>query len=154
MQFLGIVAADDHGESVFEAERFGDFEVETISVELLDTAVDSVRITLRRFVENGGEGGAGVFDVEIEFAGDKGFVDEEGAAKIGFANDGNAGARFDVLGEEFRKDNLLGEKLGADGDLGLSRFVTGRKEVKDVKEVQEVKDVKPGARHDSENLSR
>jgi hypothetical protein len=38
-------------------------------------------------------------------------VDEERAAEIGFTDDGDAGAGFDVLGEEFGEDDLLGEKF-------------------------------------------
>ena len=71
------------------------------------------------FVEDGGECGAGVFDVEIEIAGEERFLAEERAAEIGFAFDVDAGAGFDVLGEEFGENDLLGEKFGADGDVGL-----------------------------------
>jgi hypothetical protein len=46
MEIFRVVAADDHGESVFEAEGFGDFEMETIGVELLDAAVDGGGIAL------------------------------------------------------------------------------------------------------------
>ena len=42
MKIFGVIAADHHGESIFEAERFGDFEVETLGVELLDAVVDGV----------------------------------------------------------------------------------------------------------------
>src|SRR5882762_7058998 len=40
MEIFGVVAADDHGESVFKTEGLGDFEMEAIGVELLDAAVD------------------------------------------------------------------------------------------------------------------
>ena len=53
MKFLRVVAADDDGERVFEAERLGDFEVEVVGVKLLDAVVDGVRITMRSFVEDG-----------------------------------------------------------------------------------------------------
>src|SRR5260370_39376146 len=99
MRMFGVPAADDHGESVFEAEGLGDFKVEAIGVELLDAVVDGVRIALGRFVEDGGEGGAGVFDVEVELARKESFVDEERAAKNGLSNDGDAGFGFDGLGE-------------------------------------------------------
>ncbi len=116
MEGLRVVSADDHGESVFEAERFGEVEIEALGVLLLDAIVDGGGVVgAGRFVEDGGEGGAGVFDVEIEIAGEEGFVDEESATKIGFAIDGDVGAGFDVLGEELGQDDLLGEKFGADG---------------------------------------
>jgi hypothetical protein len=138
MEVLGVVAADDHGESIFEAERLGDFQVEAVGVELLDAKVDGGGIALWRFVQDGGEGGARVFDVEVELAGEEGFVDEERAAEVGFAHDREAGACFDVLGEELGKDDLLGEEFGADGDFSLRRFVAGGEEVEDVKEEKEV----------------
>ena len=46
VEILGVVAADDHGEGVFEAKRFGDFEAETIGVELLDAVIDGNGIAL------------------------------------------------------------------------------------------------------------
>ena len=119
---LGVVAANDHRESIFETERLGDCEIETLGVELLHALVDGDGIAGGRFVEDGGEGGAGVFDVEIDVAGEQSFVDEESAAEIGFALDVDAGARFDVLGEEFGEDDLFGEKFGADriGDVRVA----------------------------------
>src|SRR5205814_536295 len=69
MEIFGVVAADNHGESVFKTERLGNFKVKAISVELLDAIVDGGRIALRSFVEHGGKRGAGVFDIEVEFAG-------------------------------------------------------------------------------------
>jgi hypothetical protein len=84
---------------------------------------------LRGFIQDSGESSAGVFDVEIELAGFEGFVDEERAAEIGLALDKDAGFGFDVLGKEFGEDDLFGEKLGADGDLGWRRLVAGGNEI-------------------------
>jgi hypothetical protein len=72
-------------------------------------------LVIGRLVEDGGEGCTSVFNVEIEIAGEECFVDEECAAEIGFAHDGDVGSGFDVLGEELGQDDLLGEKFGADG---------------------------------------
>ena len=36
MELLGVGAADDHRERVFESERLGDFEIEALGVALLD----------------------------------------------------------------------------------------------------------------------
>jgi hypothetical protein len=124
-QFLRVVPADDHGESIFEAERLGDLEMESIGVALLDAVKDSGGITLRRFVQDGGERGAGVFDVEVEFAGEERLVDEKRATEVGFANDGDAGFGLDVLGEKFGEDDLLGEEFGADDDFGLRTLAAG-----------------------------
>src|SRR5438034_7062198 len=69
MEILGVVAADDHGESVFKAERLGDFKVKPVSVEFLDSIVDGGGIALQSFVEHGGQGRACVFNVEVKLAG-------------------------------------------------------------------------------------
>lgn len=111
LEALGIVAADDHGESVLEAERLGDFEMEALGVLLLDALVEGGRISGRRFVEDSSEGRAGVLDVEVEVTGEEGFVDEKRAAEIGLAFDGDAGAGFNVLGEKLGENDLLGEEF-------------------------------------------
>jgi hypothetical protein len=147
MEIFGVVAADDHGKRVFEAEGLGEFEMKLIGIELLDAAIDGGGIGLRKFIQDGGEGGAGVFDVEVELADEERFVDEEGAAEVGLANDGDAGASFDVLGEELGEDDLFGEELGADGDFGLRRFVAGREKADEVYEIKEVKETKSCAAH-------
>src|SRR5712692_11553852 len=83
MEIFRIIAANDHGESVFEAERLGDFKMEAIGVELLDAVIDGVRVIVMcdtlavriwGFIQDGSEGGARVFDVEIELAGEQSFV--------------------------------------------------------------------------------
>jgi hypothetical protein len=132
MELFGVGAADDHGESVFESERLGDVEIEALGVALFHALVDGVGVGIigGRFVEDGGERGAGVFDVEVEFAGEKSFLAEERAAEIGFSVDVDAGAGFDVLGEEFGEDDLLGEKFRADGDVGLGGAAGNEREDK------------------------
>jgi hypothetical protein len=75
-------------------------------------------------------------------------VNEERAAKVGLAFDGNAGFGFDVLGEELGEDDLLGEEFGADGDFGL-RTVTGGDEIQDVKEEKEETEAKRNLAHGS-----
>jgi hypothetical protein len=147
MEILCVAATDDHSEGVFETEGFGNFNVKALGIELLDAIVDGGGIACRRFVEDGGEGGAGVFNVEVEPAGLESFVDEESTAEIGLADDGNAGPGFDVLGEEFGEDDLFGEEFGADGDFRLWRTVTGGGEVKEVKEIKEVKEMRRCAAH-------
>jgi hypothetical protein len=119
MGAIGVVSAYHHGEGVGEAERLGEIKMEFFRVLQLDAVVDrsgSV-VGLWRFVEHGGESGAGVFDVEVEVAGEERFVDEEGTAEISFALDVNTGLGFDVLGEEFGEKNLFGEEFGADGQV-------------------------------------
>src|ERR1700687_196163 len=94
MEALGVFAADDHGESVLEAERLGDFQVETLGVALFHAIVDIVWVAARGFVEDGGEGRAGVFDIEVEIPGEERFLAEERAAEIRFAFDVGGGAGF------------------------------------------------------------
>ena len=127
MKLVGVGTADNHRECVFESERLGDIEIEALGVALFHALVDGLRVGIigGRFVEDGRERGAGVFDVEIEFAGEESFLAEERAAEIGFAIDVDAGAGFDVLGEEFGEDDLLGEEFGADGDVGLGGAAAG-----------------------------
>jgi hypothetical protein len=127
MELFGIGSADDHGKCVFESERLGDVEIETLGVALFHALVDGLRVGIvgGSFAEDGGERGAGVFDIKIEVAGEEGFLAEERAAEIGFAIDVDAGAGFDVLGEEFGEEDLLGEKFGSDGDVGLG-WAAGR----------------------------
>src|SRR5437879_13895319 len=91
-------------------------------------------------MQDGREGGAGIFDVEVELAGLEGFVDQQRAAEVGFAFDGDAGAGFDVLGEERGEDDLLSEEFGADGDFGLRRVLTSGNEVKEGQEIEEAKE--------------
>src|SRR5258708_21674856 len=111
MKFLGVIAANDHGKSILKAERLCDFEMKPVGVELFDAIVHRCGIALRGFVEDGGQCRAGVLDVEVELACEKSFVDEECAAKISLSDDGNAGLGFNVLGQEFGEDDLLGEKF-------------------------------------------
>src|SRR5260370_17756064 len=106
MTFLRVIAANDHGKSILKAERLGDFEMEAVGVELLDAIVNGRGIALRGFVEDGGQRGAGVFDVEIELASEECLVDEKRAAKIRLSDDGNAGFGFDVLREELGEHDL------------------------------------------------
>ena len=136
MEALCVVGADDHGKSIFKAEWLGDFELEALGVELLNAAVDRCGIALRGFVEDGGECRAGVFNVKVEISCEKSFVNEERAAEIGFADHGDAGAGFDVLGEELGENDLLGEEFGADDDFGLGR-TAGDKKGREEKEESE-----------------
>src|SRR5258708_33954623 len=111
MKFLGVIAANDHGKSILKAERLCDFEMKPVGVELFDAIVHRCGIALRGFVEDGGQRGAGVFDVEIELASEECLVDENRAAKLRLSDDGKAGPGFNVLGEEFGEHDLLGEKF-------------------------------------------
>ena len=121
MEFLGIVAADHHGEGVFIAQGLRDFEVETLRIALLDTLIDIGGIGGWRFVQHGRQCGTGVLNVEVEFAGLQRFLAEKRASEVSFALDMDAGAGLNVLGEEFGEHDLFSEKFGADGDFQVWR---------------------------------
>ena len=50
VQALGIVSANDHGKGIFETQRLGDREIETLGVLLLNAMVDRGGIAGRIFV--------------------------------------------------------------------------------------------------------
>ena len=100
--------------------------MEALGILLLDAIVDGGgAVSARGFVEYGGECCAGVFDVKIEVPGKEGFVNQESATEVGFAVDGDIGARLDVLRQELGQDDLLGEKFGSDGQVQLGGFAAG-----------------------------
>ena len=75
--------------------------MEALGVLLLDAIVDGGGgVRAGRFVEDGGQCCAGVFDIKIEVPGEEGFVNQKSAAKVGFAVDEDVGAGLDVLGQE------------------------------------------------------
>lgn len=142
VELVGVSLADDHSEGVGKAQRFGDVKVEALCVLVFDAIVDFGGVVIGRggFVENRGESGAGVFDVEVEVACEKSFLDEKRAAEIGLANDGDAGASFNVLCEKLGEDHLFGEEFGADSEMRSRRFATGEGKESEVKEIEQVKD--------------
>ena len=87
-----------------------------------------------RLLEDGGEGGAGVLDVGVDAAAGEGLLADVAAGEVeaavdalGMAFGGEDG--FDLLGEEFAEDDLLGEVLGADDDArGARRGAGGEKQ--------------------------
>ncbi len=74
-------------------------------------------------------------------------MDEKRPAEVGLSNDRDASFRFDVLGQEFREHNLLGEKFRPDGDFGLRTLTAGSYEVNEVKEAKEIKESERSAVH-------
>jgi len=90
--------------------------MELIFVGTFYLAIDSFFIGAGRLLENGGQGCAGVFGVNIDSSGEDGLVADEGAGKVEPALDREMGARFDDLCEELSENQLLGEIFGADYD--------------------------------------
>ena len=119
----GFVAAHDHGEGVFEAEAGFDFDFVSLIVELRDGGEDGGFVVggWERLFEDGGEGGAAVFDVGVDATGDEGLMAEIAAGEVEAAFDFLRMAfacelGFDLLREQFAEDDLLGEVFGSDDD--------------------------------------
>ena len=125
MIVASVVAAHDHGEGIGESQRLGYFQRKTALVFVFDATVNRSGIALRRFREYSGKRGAGVFDIKVNVTVEKSFVHQQSAAEIGFANDGDAGAGLDVLGEEFGEDYLFGEKFGRDDQVRSCGLAAG-----------------------------
>src|SRR5262249_9066640 len=68
-----------------------------------------------RELQDRGEGGAGVLDVDVELAGAERGVADEGPAQVEATLDAQTRA-LDGLGEQLAHQALLGEVLGADDD--------------------------------------
>ena len=74
------------------------------------------RIALDRLLEDGGQRGAAVFDVEIDVAGLNRAVADEGASQIEPPVDRQPRVALDRLRHQLAENHLLGEVLGADDD--------------------------------------
>jgi hypothetical protein len=122
--------------------------MELVSILVPHIVQDTFRIGAGGFFQDRGQSGAGVFDVEIEVAGEEGFLAEEGAAEIGFAVDVDAGAGFYVLGQELGQNYLLGEEFGADGEMGLSFSAAGKKNEGEEKDSAETRRTLRGRREE------
>src|ERR1700722_14181198 len=121
MKLPRVFTTYHHSESIFEAQRFGDFKIESLAVKLLYTLVHRRRITGRTFVKDSIQCSTGVLDVKIDLPRLHGFVNQQSAAKICFALHVNAGTGFDMLGEQLGEYNLFCKKFGADNDLRFWR---------------------------------
>src|ERR1700719_3563667 len=99
MKALRVLPTYHHSEGIFEAQRLGDFKIESVAVKLLYPLVHRGGIASRTFVKNRIERRAGVLNVKVHLTGLHRFMDQQGAAKICFAFHVDAGASFNVLRE-------------------------------------------------------
>jgi len=116
-----LLAAHHDREGVVEAERLGPLDVEAIAVGVADPVVDLPRVVQRLFAQDHGQRRAGVFDVQVELPRQQPLVTQQRAAEIDPPLDRQSGARLEVLRQQLRQDDLLGEVLGANGDRRRTR---------------------------------
>ena len=112
----GILPADFDGEGVIKSERLAEFEIKPLGVFRLDPVVDLVGIARRLLFQNCGQGGAGVFGVDINAAAKNGLLANVAARQVETALDRQVGLVLDLLRDDFTEDELLGEIFGADDD--------------------------------------
>ena len=103
-RLAGVFAADFYGEGVVEAEWLAYGEIETLLIFCLDLVVDFFTIGAGRFFQDCGQGGAGVFGIDIDAASEDGLLADVGAGQIEAALDWQMGFVFDLLGDYFSED--------------------------------------------------
>jgi len=74
VQAAGVIATNDHGEGVFKTQRLGDGDVVALGVEAPDGVESGLRVTVDGLFEDCCQGGAGVFDVGVDAAGNEGLM--------------------------------------------------------------------------------
>src|SRR5580693_9418169 len=95
-QAAGVVAANFDGESVVEAERCAHGQIEALLIFGLNLAVNAFAISIRLFLQDGGEGSAGIFRINIDTAGEDGLLADESASEIKAALDRKMSLGFDL----------------------------------------------------------
>ncbi len=120
----GVLAADFDGEGVIESKRLPDREIKLPGVFGLDALVNLFGIARRRLLQNRGQGGAGVFGIDIDAAAQNGLLADVGSGKIEATLYREMSFIFDLLGHDFAEDELLGEILGANDDAVGARRAT------------------------------
>src|SRR5208283_83878 len=124
MKVFRILSPNHHRKRVFKTKRLADFEVEALSVELFHSLIDRIRKAVHGsgagpvhwLVQYSSKSGPRVFDVKIDLSREQRFVHQKRASQIRFALNRHSRTRLDVLRQEFRKDDLLGEELRPDHD--------------------------------------
>ena len=110
-----VRGANQNRERVAEAER-RQHRSAGVGVQLADLVEHHARITLNGLLEDGGQRGAAVFDVQVDVAGLNRAVADERAAEIEPPIDGKPCVALDRLRHQLAENHLLGEVLGADDD--------------------------------------
>ena len=120
-QASGVAAAYHNREGVIESQRRSDFEVESIPVAFTNAPVHGSSVARGRLAENGREGRPRILGVQIHLVRQQRLMANKCAAKIEPAVHAQCGVRFDLLRQEFAKNNLLGKILGPDNDRACAR---------------------------------
>ena len=104
------------------------FQIKPLGVFGFDLTVNLFWIAGRLLFQDRGEGGAGVFGVDVDTASENCLMADVTAGKVEAAFDHKMSFVFDLLRDDFTKDELLGEILGADDDSAFTRRTAGREQ--------------------------
>ena len=85
-------------------------------------------------MQDGGERGAGVFDVHINAAREQRLLADIGAGEIKRAGHGLVSARFEMLREDFSQQRLFREIFGADDDPRMAVGAAGGQQAENAKQ--------------------
>ena len=128
VEAAGVVATDFDGEGVVEAEGRAHGQIESRGIFGFHAGVDILLGACGILFEDGSEGGAGVFGVNVDASAENGLVADVAAGEIEAALDREVSLVFDLLGDDFAEDELFGEVFGADDDAGLAGGAAGGEE--------------------------
>ena len=121
----GIFTANLYGEGVVESECLAYFQIELPRVLGFDLLINLFGIAGRLLLQDRGEGGAGVFRINIDAAAENGLLADVAAGEVEAAFYRKMGFVFDLLGDDFTEDELFGEILGSDDDAVGARGPAG-----------------------------
>src|SRR5664279_5597358 len=124
LEIFCILSPNHHRERVFESKGLSHLKIEALNVELLHSLIDRIRKAVHGsgvgpvqwLVQYRGKSGPRVFYVKIDLSREERFVHQKRAAQIRFTLNRNSGTRLNVLRQEFRKDDLLGEEFRSNHD--------------------------------------
>src|SRR6266478_5391584 len=111
VELRGIITAHHHGERIIESERRHHFHTKSRTILVLYAMKYRRRIGLRRFMQDRGESRACVFGIKIDFPGDERLMTQQSATEINAPLHMQRRMCLNLLREQLRQDNLLGEVL-------------------------------------------
>src|SRR6266851_4183879 len=93
--------------------------MEALLIFGLDAIVNRSAIGAGRLLQDCSQCGAGVLGINIDASGEDALVRDVSSAEIETPFDRKMSFVFDLLGDEFSEDDLLGEVLASDNDVGM-----------------------------------